>query len=221
MSVPSRLSLSTRPGLAQGSGSTSRPGRARVALSAIGVGRPEVAAAASPQRKPVQAFSRVVGSFVPKLTKKAFEKYGFSTAALLTDWAAIVGAELAKVTVPERLKWPRWVDVGGEVEPGAEGRPGATLLLKVDSARALDVEYRRGELIERVNAYFGYRAVAELKVVQVPAGSLMSQSGKPMLTPKAPVRAAAAAPEIDAIADDGLRAALARMQAAIASGKAG
>jgi hypothetical protein len=161
-----------------------------------------------------------VGSFVPKLTKAAFEKYGFSTAALLTDWAAIVGADLARVTVPERLKWPRWVEKGGEVAPGAEGRPGATLLLKVDGARALDVEYRRAEVVDRVNSYFGYRAVAELKVVQAPAGSLAQPSGKPVLAPKQQPTAAPAIPEVAAIADDGLRAALTRMQAAIAGGRA-
>ena len=32
---------------------------------------------------------------VPKITRKVFEKFGFSTATLLTDWAVIVGADLA------------------------------------------------------------------------------------------------------------------------------
>ena len=59
---------------------------------------------------------RAVGAFVPGLTRKSFEKYGFSTATLLTDWTVIVGAELAQFTLPERLKWPRNVDAYEDVD---------------------------------------------------------------------------------------------------------
>ncbi len=97
-----------------------------------------------------------MGSFVPGLTKKAFEKHGFAAATLLTDWETIVGRELASYTVPERLKWPRMT---GSTEADPDGpRPGGTLHLRVDPARALDVEYRARQIAERINAYFGYRA---------------------------------------------------------------
>jgi hypothetical protein len=111
---------------------------------------------------------QAVGSFVPKLAQKAFEKYGFSTVALHTDWPAIVGGELARFTKPERLKWPRPVPIRGDVEAGCEGRPGATLVLSVAPERALDVQYGATQIVERINSYFGYRAVAEVRVVQGP-----------------------------------------------------
>ena len=50
------------------------------------------------------------GSFVPQLTRKAFEKFGFSAATLIMDWPTIVGGEIAYYTQPERLKWPRVAD---------------------------------------------------------------------------------------------------------------
>lgn len=155
-------------------------------------------------------FARAVGSYVPKLTRTAFEKYGFSAAALITDWAAIAGAELAAFTRPERLKWPRGVEAYGAVDDGAEGRPGATLMLRVDPARALDVQYRAAQIVERINAYFGYRAVADVKIVQ---GAV--EAAVPTRAAKAPV--AASGPAADG---DGLNAALAKLQAEMRRQKA-
>lgn len=118
-----------------------------------------------PDRRPARGvFARAVGSFVPKLAGKAFEKYGFHSAEIMTAWPRVAGAEIAGFTQPERIKWPRGTaDVDGT---GASG--GATLVLRVEPARALDVEYRSAEIIDRINRYFGYRAIASLRLVQAP-----------------------------------------------------
>ena len=154
---------------------------------------------------------KAVGSFLPGLTRKAFEKYGFSTASLVTDWAAIAGAELAAYTAPERLKWPR----GGErPEEGAatasKTRQGATLVLRVDGGRALDVQYKARQIIERINAYFGYAAVAELRIVQAPVGETLGPARALPRTTPAPLTT-----EVAGIADAGLREALGRLGAGI------
>jgi hypothetical protein len=106
-----------------------------------------------------------VGSFVAGLAGKAFAKYGFATAGLITDWPAIAGQELALYTRPERLKWPR---AAADAEEDAPRRQGATLLLRVDGARGLDVQFGARQIIERINGYFGYAAVAELRILQGP-----------------------------------------------------
>ncbi len=155
--------------------------------------------------------ARVVGAYVPKLTRKAFEKYGFSAASLLTDWPSIVGAEMAGFAAPERLKWPRSVAIRDDAEAGAEGRPGALLVLRVDPARALDVQYKAQQILERINVYFGYRAVAELRIVQAPLATPGgAHTPKEAASPrnKTPVEA----PELADIADEQLRAALARLK---------
>jgi hypothetical protein len=162
--------------------------------------------------------ARSVGSFVPGLTRAAFAKYGFSAASLLTDWAAIVGADVAKYTEPERLKWPRQPGIYDETGAEERGRPGATLILRVDPGRALDVQYRGRQLIERINAYFGYRAVAELRLVQAPLAArqiLVPDATRPS-APREPAHV-----ELGAIADVRLRAALEHMAHAIVMRKAG
>jgi len=118
--------------------------------------------------------AKAVGSFVPALTRKAFEKFGFSTATLITDWARIVGSELAQYTIPDKLKWPRGGDMIGDGDDGE--RRGATLILRVDPARALDIEYRARQVMDRINGYFGYRAVETLRLVQAPL--LLSPCGE-------------------------------------------
>jgi hypothetical protein len=130
--------------------------------------------------------ARAVGTYVPKLTHKAFEKYGFAAAALLTDWAVIVGTDVAQYTAPERLKWPRGVDIGGDVENGAQGRPGATLIVS-------------------------YRAVGELRLLQAP---LPERARAPAEAPRAPVTPDTA-PELAGIADERLRAALANLKSGL------
>lgn len=154
--------------------------------------------------------ARAVGSYVPKLTHKAFEKYGFAAAALITDWAVIVGKEVATYTSPERLKWPRGVGFGEEVEDADAGRPGATLIVRAEPARALDVQYRAQQLIERINGHFGYRAVAELRILQAPLqerAARLEGGSRPAL----PV----AAPELSGIADERLRRALTSLKSGL------
>lgn len=158
--------------------------------------------------------ARAVGTFVPRLTQKAFEKYGFSAAALLTEWSAIVGSDLAGYTRPERLKWPRGVEAYRETEPDAAGRPGATLVLRVDGPRALEVDHRRAQILERINAYFGYRAIAELRLVQAPVSSSVPiETKRPKPTGLQP--RSLEVPDLAAIADEKLKSALQRLGASI------
>jgi hypothetical protein len=158
--------------------------------------------------------AKAVGSMVPGLTRKAFERFGFSTAALLTDWAGIVGADLARYTAPDRLKWPRGGH-GADDEGGPE-RQAATLILRVDLGRGLDVQYRARQIIERINAHFGYRAVAELRIIQAPVEGALPPAPAAQPASRAFDRTSTA-PLVAAVADEGLRAALERMQAGLTS----
>jgi hypothetical protein len=169
--------------------------------------------------------ARVVGAFVPGLTRKSFEKYGFSTATLLTDWAVIVGNDLAEFTLPERLKWPRNVPAYDEVDASAKGRPGATLVLRVDGPRAIDVQYQTPQIIERINAHFGYRAVAEIRFIQAPLPRrpfAASGAGSQPATPHEVLGAQASSSVVTSSAvDPALAAALARLEANISRDRKG
>ncbi|MDX2259873.1 MAG: DciA family protein [Hyphomicrobiaceae bacterium] len=128
-----------------------------------------------------------VGAFLPALTRKAFETFGFASATLITDWPAIVGEEVARASRPARLVWPRAQAGRRNGQEIDAGRPPATLILHVAPARALEIEYARAEIAERINGYFGYRAVGQIKVLQTvvlsdgkgPAGEIARAAHRP------------------------------------------
>ena len=149
--------------------------------------------------------------------------------SLLTDWSAIVGPELAAYTCPEKLSWPRQTFEDPDESPntprkssppkrasgkrsGGKSRRGITLKLRVESHRALDVQYSLGDIIGRINTYFGYRAVTDVRLVQGPVN-------KEPITPAAVhdhIKCESKKPlaDLSTIKDEGLRAALARLDEA-------
>jgi hypothetical protein len=104
-----------------------------------------------------------VGTFVPKLVRETCRKRGFVNVDIVLRWREIVGDRLGGVTWPLRIEWPRRQEA--VLRPDGTEAPGShrtRLVVGAAPARALDVEYAKGAIIERVNGYLGYRAATEL-----------------------------------------------------------
>lgn len=86
----------------------------------------------------------------------AIRKKGFAQVEVITRWPHIVGPDLADSTVPIDLRFPR-----GE-------RMGATLVVRCEGAFAPLLTHKATRVIEMVNSFFGYAAVAKLEVRQGP-----------------------------------------------------
>ena len=138
-----------------------------------------------------------VGRFVAPIAGKTLSRGGAVLAELVCEWPAIAGPALALYTRPEKL-------TKGAPEPNSTGKPAPSVLhLKVDPARALEVQYSTPQLIERINQTLGFRAVSGLRVVQAP---VLKKAAKPSAVVKpAPSKNEQPAPE------NRLSAALARM----------
>lgn len=152
-----------------------------------------------------------VAELLVDVLRPAAKKRGFASTDLFTHWAEIVGAAYRDVTQPERLTWPRRLDDGGEdaFEP-------ATLTVRCEGARALLFQHDAPRILERINAHFGFPAVARLKIVQKPID-------RPKVARPPRLRALTASEEArvtaltDTIEDEGLRAALTRLGRAISA----
>jgi hypothetical protein len=99
---------------------------------------------------------RSLATLIPKLVRPAIGKRGFAEAGLIADWPAIAGAEIAVHCRPERLEFPR-----GE-------RTDGTLHLRVEGAWAVAIQHLEPQLVERINASLGYRAIGRLRLLQAP-----------------------------------------------------
>jgi hypothetical protein len=148
---------------------------------------------------------RAIAAEIPRIAGAALGKRGFGEAQLVTQWEAVIGAELAEKLSPERLTFSR-----GE-------RRNGTLRLRVASAFATDAQHLEPLLIERINAFFGYGAVARLAFVQGPP--LTAAPPPPRLRPLSAEEQSAIEARVAGVADPELRTALARLGSAVAGSR--
>ena len=134
----------------------------------------------------------------------AYAKQGFAARELVTRWAEIAGADVARHSEPLKIQWPRPVE-GQPQEP-------ATLVLRVEGPAALEIQHKSDVILERVNRFFGWSAVGRLALRQAP----LSRRDRPQ--PQRPPDAKeveTVAKTLSGVEDEELRAALARLGAAI------
>ncbi|MFV0493236.1 MAG: DUF721 domain-containing protein [Pseudorhodobacter sp.] len=134
--------------------------------------------------------------------RKAGESRGFAVTRLLTAWPEIVGEATARMTRPVKIGY-------------GKGGLGASLTLLVQSAHAPMVQMQLPQIREKVNACYGYNAVARILLTQTSATGFAEGQAEFLHAPK-PDQPPAPDPEIRAAAtkagagvtDDGLRRAL-------------
>ena len=156
---------------------------------------------AAPRKGRMQALA----ASLPRIAGKALGKRGLAEGGLVTDWTAIVGDQIADATLPIKLAFT-----------GRERRDG-TLHLRVSGAIALELQHLEPQLIERINAYLGYGAVARLRLERGPLPKPMRRRlAEPKPVPLAPAESAAIDQSVAGIADEALRQSLARLGTTLA-----
>lgn len=118
------------------------------------------AKAKAPLRKP-KAYerprggaARPIADLMPQIGRAAFRRFGFVQSSVVTRWPEIVGERHAQVCMPESIRFP----------PGEKS--GGILQLVVIPAHSTLIQHVVPEIIDRVNRFFGYKAVARIKLRQ-------------------------------------------------------
>jgi hypothetical protein len=149
---------------------------------------------------------RARAATLPRVASPVLGKRGFSEAQLIAQWPAVIGEALARHMAPERISFARG------------GRRDGTLRLRVEPGFALEAQHREPQLLERINAFFGYRAVARLALVQGPLPR--GHAPRPMPRALGENERQALDRRLADIEDPGLRDALRRLgEAVMGSGK--
>jgi hypothetical protein len=99
---------------------------------------------------------RRFGDLARPLLSPALRRQGFAQHEIVTRWREIVGPLLSARSMPERLRFP------------SSERTGGTLFIRVESSFALEFQHLTPQILERVNTYYGYRAVTKLILKQGP-----------------------------------------------------
>lgn len=139
---------------------------------------------------------RAIGAELAGIAAPVLRKQGLGEARLLTEWPSVIGSDLARDSWPVKLSFRR-----GERREG-------TLRLKVAGPRALEFQHREPQILERINAFFGYNAIARIVLVQVPP---QSDSPPPRARPLPPAETAALQRKLGQVEHPGLREALERL----------
>jgi hypothetical protein len=142
---------------------------------------------------------------------RALAAQGFATSDVLVAWPDIVGERLAAATQPLKIEWPRR---RRGADPTSRPDP-ATLVIRVESAFALDVQHLAPVIVERVNAHYGWRCVGKLVLKQGPVRR--TASSRPAPAPPLPeAERARIADAIAGVDEEALRGALDRLGQAVA-----
>ncbi len=146
-------------------------------------------------------------AYFDRVARPALEKHGAVLAELLRNWPSIAGP-VAEFTRPETLKRPRRADGG------------ATLKLRVQPGRALELQHMSDALIARINGYFGHLAVERITFVQAPVMPPRDREASVSLPSPDEATRERLVDRTSRVHDDSLRESLRRLAEAMARKKA-
>lgn len=89
------------------------------------------------------------------LAKQLIGKKGFTEIDILLNWEDIIGKELASEITPMKINFKRGEKTNGILQIATKS-----------GAYALEIQHRENIIIDKINSYFGYKAVSGIKIIQ-------------------------------------------------------
>ena len=98
---------------------------------------------------------RPFSSSIPKTLKKHLRKGGYNYSNIIDNWTKMVSKKISDCCYPITVKMSK------------EMRDG-TLVLNVIHGKEMEIEYKKTEIIDKINSFFGYNCISHvtLKIIQ-------------------------------------------------------
>jgi hypothetical protein len=153
------------------------------------------------EERPRGGRARRMGEMLPAVGGVAFRRFGFVQSAIVSRWAEIVGERYAKASTPESIRFPK-----GK-------REGGTLSMMVTGAHAPMIQHVLPVIMEKVNRFFGYPAIAKVEIRQ---GLIPLRAVRPVRPVRDPVPVELG-DSLKTVADPELRAVLESLAQSVAA----
>ena len=93
---------------------------------------------------------RSFGNTLPRGIKQILKKNGYNYSEIISKWNLLVGKDISNYCYPKSIKMSR------------ENKNGALVIL-VERGNEINVEYSKKEIINKINSYFGYKLINEIR----------------------------------------------------------
>ena len=103
--------------------------------------------------------ARSVSDILTSVLEPILARRAGMTLALIETWPEIAGEEFRNTTRPEKINWPRKVNEDDPFKPAA-------LIVACEPSAALFFQHETGVVVERVNVFFGFEAISQIRIVQ-------------------------------------------------------
>jgi hypothetical protein len=99
---------------------------------------------------------------IPQNLKKMLKKGSYNFSNIIDNWTKMVGQDISNICYPSTIK------MGKEMNKG-------TLVLNVIHGNELTVEYGKQEIVDKINSFFGFKCIKEVKLKIVREKKILKQ----------------------------------------------
>ena len=94
---------------------------------------------------------RPFGNTLPRGVKGILKKNGYNYSEIISKWNMLVGKDISSCAYPKSIKMKK-------------GDSHGTLMLAIKRGDEINVEYSKKKIIDKINSYFGYKLINEIKL---------------------------------------------------------
>jgi len=94
---------------------------------------------------------RQFGNTLPRGVKGILKKNGYNYSEIINKWNILVGKNISNCSYPKSIKM-------------TQGDKSGILILAVERGNEINIEYSKKTIIDKINSYFGYKLINEIKL---------------------------------------------------------